>query len=140
MVSINKVILVGNVGASPEVRSMQSGKEVCKLSLATSESWLDKHTNQRKTKTEWHRVVIFNQGLVNVAKEYVLKGSKVYIEGELNTRSWEDNTGQKKYTTEVVLNGFSSKLILLDKQSQDNISTDNIDNLEEVYDDDDVPF
>ncbi len=111
--SVNKVILIGNLGAEPEVRSMQSGDEVCNLSIATSESWKDKATGERKEKTEWHRVVIFGSGLVNVCKNYLKKGAKVYLEGQLQTRSWEQD-GQKKYTTEVVLRGFDSKLVMLD--------------------------
>ena len=114
--SVNKVILVGNLGADPEVRSMQSGDKVVNLSIATSESWKDKATGERKEKTEWHRVVIFNQGLVNVAQNYLRKGSKVYIEGQLETRSWEQD-GQKKYTTEVVLKAFNGQMIMLDSRS-----------------------
>lgn len=121
MQSVNKVILVGNLGNDPEVRSMQSGDEVCNLSIATSESWKDKHTGEKKEKTEWHRVVIFSQGLVNVVKNYLRKGSKVYIEGQLQTRSWEQD-GQKKYTTEIVLKGYGAKLVMLDgrNSSQNN--------------------
>lgn len=113
--SVCKVILVGNVGNDPEIRSMQSGDEVCNLSIATSEKWTDKATGEKKEKTEWHRVVVFG-GIVNVIKNYVSKGSKLYIEGQLQTRSWEQN-GEKKYTTEVVLRGFDSKLIMLDSRS-----------------------
>ncbi|MCB1650903.1 MAG: single-stranded DNA-binding protein [Alphaproteobacteria bacterium] len=113
--SVNKVILVGNLGADPEVRSMQSGDKVVNLSIATSESWKDKATGERKEKTEWHRVVIFNQGLVNVAQNYLRKGSKVYIEGQLETRSWEQD-GQKKYTTEIVLRPFRGELNMLDSR------------------------
>ena len=114
--SVNKVILVGNLGNDPEVRSMQSGDEVCNLSVATSENWKDKQTGERREKTEWHRVVIFNQGLVNVCKNYLKKGSKVYIEGQLETRSWEQD-GQKKYTTEVVLRPYRGELTMLDSRS-----------------------
>jgi single-strand DNA-binding protein len=113
--SLNKVTLIGNLGADPEVRSMQSGDEVVNLSIATSESWKDKATGERKEKTEWHRVVIFSPGLVNVCKNYLKKGSKIYIEGQLQTRSWEQD-GQKKYTTEVVLRGYDSKLVMLDSR------------------------
>ncbi|MEM7680251.1 MAG: single-stranded DNA-binding protein, partial [Pseudomonadota bacterium] len=103
--SVNKVILVGNLGADPEVRTMQSGDKMVQLSLATSESWKDKSTGERREKTEWHRVVIFNKGLVGVAENYLRKGSKIYIEGQLETRSWEQD-GQKKYTTEIVLRPY----------------------------------
>ncbi len=114
--SLNKVTLIGNLGADPDVRTMQSGDEVCNLSIATSENWKDKSTGERREKTEWHRVVIFSQGLVGVCKNYLKKGSKVYIEGQLETRSWEQD-GQKKYTTEVVLKNFNSSLIMLDSRS-----------------------
>lgn len=114
--SVNKVILIGNLGADPDVRSMQSGDEVCNLSIATSESWKDKATGERKEKTEWHRVVVFNQGLVTVCKNYLKKGAKVYIEGQLETRSWEQD-GQKKYTTEIVLRPFRGELTMLDSRN-----------------------
>ncbi|MFP4313241.1 MAG: single-stranded DNA-binding protein [Alphaproteobacteria bacterium] len=114
--SVNKVILVGNLGADPEVRSMQSGDRVVNLSVATSESWKDKSSGERREKTEWHRVVIFNQGLINVCENYLKKGSKVYIEGQLETRSWEQD-GQKKYTTEVVLRPYRGELTMLDSRN-----------------------
>lgn len=114
--SVNKVILVGNLGADPEVRTMQNGGEVCNLSVATSDSWKDKNTGERREKTEWHRVVIFSPGLVTVCKNYLRKGSKVYLEGAIESRSWEQD-GQKKYTTEVVLKNFDSKLVMLDGRS-----------------------
>lgn len=113
--SVNKVILIGNLGADPDVRSMQSGDEVCNLSVATSESWTDKASGERKERTEWHRVVVFNQNIVKVAKNYLKKGAKVYIEGQLETRSWEQD-GQKKYTTEVVLRPFRGELTMLDSR------------------------
>lgn len=113
--SVNKVILVGNLGADPDIRSMQSGDEVCNLSIATSESWKDKASGERKEKTEWHRVVVFNQNIVGVCKNYLKKGAKVYIEGQLETRSWEQD-GQKKYTTEVVLRPFRGELTMLDSR------------------------
>ena len=113
--SVNKVILVGNLGADPDVRTMQSGDKVVNLSIATSESWKDKATGERKEKTEWHRVVLFNQGLVKVAENYLHKGSKVYIEGQLETRSWEQD-GQKKYTTEIVLRPYRGELNMLDSR------------------------
>ena len=114
--SVNKVILVGNLGNDPEVRTMQSGDKVVNLSLATSESWKDKASGERREKTEWHRVVIFNQGLVNVCENYLKKGSKLYIEGQLETRSWEQD-GQKKYTTEVVLRPYRGELTMLDSRN-----------------------
>lgn len=113
MNSLNKVTLIGNLGSDPEVRTMQNGNEVCNLSIATSESWKDKSTGERKEQTEWHRVVIFNSGLVGVCKNYLKKGSKVYLEGSLQTRSWEQD-GQKKYSTEVVLKQYDSKMVMLD--------------------------
>lgn len=113
--SVNKVILVGNLGADPEVRSMQSGDKVVNLSIATSESWKDKNSGERKENTQWHRVVVFNQGLVKVCESYLKKGAKVYIEGQLETRSWEQD-GQKKYTTEIVLRPFRGELTMLDSK------------------------
>src|SRR5471032_3635125 len=115
--SVNKVILVGNLGKDPEVRRMQNGNPVVNLSVATSESWRDKATGERKEKTEWHRVVIFNEGLAKVAEQYLKKGAKVYIEGALQTRKWTDQSGVEKYSTEVVLQGFNSTLTMLDGRS-----------------------
>ncbi len=112
--SVNKVILVGNLGRDPEVRMMQSGDKVVNLSIATSESWKDKSTGERKEKTEWHRVVVFNKGLVGVCENYLKKGSKVYIEGQLETRKWTDQSGVEKYSTEVVLRPYRSELTMLD--------------------------
>jgi single-strand DNA-binding protein len=112
--SVNKVILVGNLGADPEVRTLPSGGKVVNLSVATSDSWRDKNTGERREKTEWHRVVIFSEGLVRVAEQYLRKGSKVYLEGALQTRKWQDQSGQDKYSTEVVLQGFNSNLTMLD--------------------------
>lgn len=114
--TINKVILVGNVGNDPEIKTMQSGDRVANLSIATSESWKDKASGERKEKTEWHRVVVFNQSLVNVVDNYVKKGSKLYIEGQLETRSWEDGSGQKKYATEIVLTKFKGEITMLDSK------------------------
>ncbi len=111
--SVNKVILVGNLGADPEVRHMQNGKPVCNLRIATSESWNDRATGERKERTEWHRVVIFNEGLCRVAENYLRKGSKVYLEGQLQTRQYEQD-GITKYSTEIVLQGFNSNLTMLD--------------------------
>jgi single-strand DNA-binding protein len=113
MGSVNKVILVGNLGKDPEVRSLGSGDRVANLTLATSESWRDKATGERKEKTEWHRVVIFNDNLIRVAEQYLRKGSSVYLEGSLQTRKWTDNTGQEKYSTEVVLTKFRGELVLI---------------------------
>lgn len=112
--SVNKVILVGNLGKDPEIRSTQDGREIANLTLATSESWKDRATGERKEKTEWHRVAIFSEGLVNIAKNYLKKGSKVYVEGQLQTRKWTDQAGQEKYTTEVVLQNFGGTLTMLD--------------------------
>ena len=117
--SVNKVILVGNLGRDPEVRAMQSGSRVCNLSIATGESWKDKATGERREKTEWHRVVIFNDALVGIAERYLRKGSKVYIEGQLETRKWQDQqSGQDKYTTEVVLRPYRGELTMLDGRSE----------------------
>ena len=116
--SVNKVILVGNLGRDPETRRMTSGDPVVNLSIATSESWRDKASGERKEKTEWHRVVIFNPNLADVAEKYLRKGSKVYIEGQLTTRKWTDKDGQEKYSTEVVLNRFRGELVLLDAKSE----------------------
>ena len=112
--SVNKVILVGDLGKDPEVRRMQSGEPVVNLSLATSENWRDKASGERKEKTEWHRVVIFNPNLAEVAEKYLRKGSKVYVEGQLSTRKWTDKDGVEKYSTEVVLNRFRGELTMLD--------------------------
>src|SRR4030088_1316108 len=113
--SVNKVILIGNLGKDPEIRRTQDGRPIANLSVATSESWRDKATGERKEKTEWHRVVIFNEGLCRIAEQYLKKGSKVYLEGSLQTRKWQDQSGQDKYSTEVVLQGFNSQLTMLDR-------------------------
>ena len=115
--SINKVILVGNVGQDPEVRSTQDGREIVNFSLATSESWKDKTTGEKRDKTEWHRVVVFSQGLVGIVKNYVKKGTKIYLEGSLQTRKWTDNAGVEKFTTEIVLQNFNSTLQILDSRN-----------------------
>lgn len=115
--SVNKVILVGNLGADPEVRQFPNGGAVCSLSVATSENWKDKNTGERREKTEWHRVSIFSEGLVRVASQYLKKGAKVYLEGQLETRKWQDKEGKDRYTTEVVLRGFNSNLTMLDGRS-----------------------
>jgi single-strand DNA-binding protein len=115
--SVNKVILVGNLGADPEIRNMQDGRPVCNLRVATSDSWRDKNTGERRERTEWHRVVIFNEGLCRIAEQYLKKGSKVYLEGQLQTRKWQDQSGQDRYSTEVVLQGFNSSLTMLDSRN-----------------------
>jgi single-strand DNA-binding protein len=115
--SVNKVILVGNLGKDPEIRRTQDGRPIANLSVATSESWRDKTTGERKEKTEWHRVVIFNEGLCKVAEQYLKKGAKVYLEGQLQTRKWTDQSGVEKYSTEVVLQGFNSNLTMLEGRS-----------------------
>ncbi|HAK62229.1 MAG: single-stranded DNA-binding protein [Pseudomonadota bacterium] len=112
--SVNKVILVGNLGADPEIRRTQDGRPIANLRIATSESWKDRNTGERREKTEWHRVVIFNEGLCRVVEQYLRKGSKVYLEGQLQTRKWQDQSGQDRYSTEVVLQGFNSVLTMLD--------------------------
>ena len=112
--SVNKVILVGNLGRDPEVRRLTSGDPVVNLSVATSESWRDKASGERKEKTEWHRVVIFNENIAKVAEQYLKKGSKIYLEGQLQTRKWTDKDGQEKYSTEIVLQGFNGNLTMLD--------------------------
>jgi single-strand DNA-binding protein len=112
--SVNKVILVGNLGKDPEIRRTQDGRPIANLSVATSENWRDKATGERKEKTEWHRVVIFSEGLAKIAEQYLKKGAKVYIEGQLQTRKYTDQSGAEKYTTEVVLQGFNSALTMLD--------------------------
>ena len=114
--SVNKVILIGNVGADPEIRRTQDGRPIANLRIATSESWRDRNTGERKEKTEWHRVVVFNEGLCKVIEQYVKKGSKLYIEGALQTRKWTDQAGVEKYSTEVVLQGFNSTLQMLDSR------------------------
>jgi len=117
--SLNKVLLIGRLGADPEIKQMVNGKSVARLSVATSQSWKDKSTGERKEKTEWHRVVIFNEGLVNVVQQYLKKGANVYIEGSLTTRKWKDEaSGQDKYSTEVVLQGYNSSLTMLDGRSK----------------------
>jgi single-strand DNA-binding protein len=117
---INKVILVGNLGQDPVIRSTNEGKEIASLTLATTESWKDRTTGEKKEKTEWHRVVIFNENILNVVKNYIKKGSKLYIEGSMQTRKWVDNTGIEKYTTEIVLQNYSGTLVMLDSKGKNN--------------------
>jgi single-strand DNA-binding protein len=116
--SVNKVILIGNLGADPEIRSLNSGDRVANLRIATSETWRDKSSGERKEKTEWHRVVIFNDNLVKVAESYLKKGSKVYIEGQIQTRKWTDQSGAEKYSTEIVLQKFRGELTMLDGRNE----------------------
>ena len=145
--SLNKVMLIGRLGQDPEVRNTQDGRSLCTFSIATSESWNDKNTGEKREKTEWHRVVVFNEGLVNIIQQYVKKGSNVFIEGQLQTRKWEDKDGIEKYTTEVVLQGFNSTFKMLDNRnsgsvdnnfSQDNAISDSSNFDTEI--DDDIPF
>ncbi len=121
--SINKVTLVGNLGQDPRVSNTQSGAKVVNFTVATSDSWKDKATGERKDRTEWHRIVIFNPGLAETAERYLRKGSKVYLEGSLQTREWEDQNGQKRYTTEVVLQNYNSQLVMLDGRGSDSSSS-----------------
>ena len=121
--SLNKVQLIGRLGADPEIKQMVNGKNVARLSIATSQSWKDKSTGERKEKTEWHRVVIFNEGLVNIVQQYLKKGANVYLEGQLSTRKWKDEkSGQDKYSTEIVLQGYNSSLTMLGGKTQSNNS------------------
>jgi len=120
--SLNKVTIIGNLGKDPEIRSTSSGKELASFSLATTDSWKDA-SGERKEKTEWHRIVVYNEGLVGVIKNYVKKGSKLYIEGSLQTREWVDQAGVKKYTTEIVLQGFGSQMVLLDSKNSNSSSS-----------------
>ena len=149
--SLNKVLLIGRLGADPEIKQMVNGKSVARLSIATGQSWKDKSTGERKEKTEWHRVVIFNEGLVNVVQQYLKKGANVYIEGALTTRKWKDeSSGQDKYSTEVVLQGYNSSLTMLDgksKSDNSNLVTENKsslpnDDIQSVNNDldDEIPF
>ncbi|MBK94008.1 MAG: single-stranded DNA-binding protein [Rickettsiales bacterium] len=146
--SINKVILIGNLGNDPEVRTSQDNKKIVRLSIATSESWKDKETGEKRDKTEWHRVVIFSIGLAEIAEKYLKKGSKVYIEGQLQTRKFSDQAGVEKYTTEVVMQNFNSSLVMLDSRtnalqdSSDNSLTDTItaQQSNNTIIDDEIPF
>jgi single-strand DNA-binding protein len=116
--SINKVILIGNLGQDPDIKSTQDGREIANLSIATSESWKDKSSGERKDKTEWHRVVVFNEELVKLCKQYIKKGSKLYIEGQLQTRKWVDQSGNDRYSTEVVLQNYRGSIVMLDGAKQ----------------------
>ena len=152
--SINKVILVGNLGRDPEIRAMQNGDKIVQLSIATSDRWKDKSSGEQREKTEWHRVVIFNEGIGRIAEQYLKKGSTVYIEGQLQTRKWTDQSGQEKYTTEIVLQRYRGELTLLgsrsnsneingtpsDEINQDTKKPDDILNSDDIINDDDIPF
>ena len=149
--SLNKVLLIGRLGADPEIKQMVNGKSVARLSLATSNTWKDKNTGEKKEKTEWHRIVIFNEGLVNVVKQYVKKGAQVYIEGQLTTRKWRDEkSGMDKYSTEVVLQGFNSSFKILSSKnnqiesiqgdSDEKSSLPNEENIPSNELDDEIPF
>ncbi len=146
--SLNKVLLIGRLGADPEVKQMVNGKSVARLSLATSQSWKDRNTGEKKEKTEWHRIVVFNEGLVNVVQQYLKKGAQVYVEGQLSTRKWKDEqSGQDKYSTEILIQGYNSSLTMLGGANQNTISSqDTKQNFNDtnVADqsglDDDIPF
>lgn len=140
MASVNKVILVGNLGKDPEVRTMQSGGKVCNLSIATSESWNDKASGERKEKTEWHRVVIFDDRLADVCEKYMKKGSMVYVEGQLQTRKWQDQSGNDKFSTEVVLQRFRGELRVLDRPAGKAAPSEPAGQATSAPLDDDVPF
>ena len=154
--SVNKVILLGNLGRDPEIRSMQSGKKMASFSIATSKRWKDRSTQEQKENTSWHNIVVFNEGLVDVIEKYIKKGSKIYVEGELSTRKYQDKDGNDKYTTEVVLQGYNSTLTMLDSRNSGSASIEEAPNssssdskLEDSLDsqvsdsqdlDDDIPF
>ena len=151
--SINKVTLVGNVGNDPEIRSFQNGNKVVNLSIATSERWKDKESGELRTQTEWHRVVIFNPAFISLAEKYIKKGMKIYIEGQLQTRKWQDNAGIEKYSTEVVLQNFRGEMLLLDRLGNENSNFDSQENIKGSEEnqslksspdhkelDDDIPF
>ena len=150
--SLNKVLLIGRLGADPEIKQMVNGKSVARLSIATSQSWKDKSSGERKEKTEWHRVVIFNEGLVNVVQQYLKKGANIYVEGQLSTRKWKDEaSGQDKYSTEVILQGYNSNLTMLDNRNRSDQSNNLVsenksslpnDNLNQDISelDDEIPF
>ena len=144
--SLNKVLLIGRLGADPEIKQMVNGKSVARLSLATSQSWRDKNTGEKKEKTEWHRIVVFNEGLVNVVQQYLKKGAQIYVEGQISTRKWKDEqSGQDKYSTEVIIQGYNSSLTMLGgqnnsiTQNQDNQKSDDTSQIPDELDDD-IPF
>ena len=145
---LNKVLLIGRLGADPEIKEMVNGKSVARLSLATSQSWKDKNTGEKKEKTEWHRIVVFNEGLVNVVKQYLKKGAQIYVEGQISTRKWKDeSTGQDKYSTEVVIQGYNSSLTMLgsgnssiSSNQDNNQSIENTSQASQNDLDDEIPF
>ena len=146
--SLNKVLLIGRLGADPEIKEMVNGKSVARLSLATSQSWKDKNTGEKKEKTEWHRIVVFNEGLVNVVKQYLKKGAQIYVEGQISTRKWKDEkSGQDKYSTEIVIQGYNSSLTMLGGGNSSSLSnqdsTQSIENTSQASQndlDDEIPF
>ena len=148
--SLNKVQLIGRLGADPEVKQMVNGKSVARISLATSQSWKDRNSGEKKEKTEWHRIVVFNEGLVNVVQQYLKKGAQIYIEGQLSTRKWKDEqTGQDKYSTEIILQGYNSTLTMLGGSNSNNIANssssknndfDQTDQQKNTDLDDEIPF
>ena len=146
--SLNKVLLIGRLGADPEIKQMVNGKSVARLSLATNQNWKDKNTGEKKEKTEWHRIVVFNEGLVNVVQQYLKKGAQIYVEGQLSTRKWKDEqSGQDKYSTEIIIQGYNSSLVMLGGGNQNSIpSQDSKQKLEDTSQvtqnelDDDIPF
>ena len=129
--SVNKTILLGNLGRDPEIRSMQSGSKMASFSIATSKRWKDRNTQEQKEKTSWHNIVVFGDGLVDIVEKYVKKGSKIYIEGELQTRKWQDKDGNDRYTTEVILQGYNCNLTLLDNRNNSQMSNDNAGQIED---------
>ena len=146
--SLNKVLLIGRLGADPEIKQMVNGKNVARLSLATSQSWKDKNSGEKKEKTEWHRIVVFNEGLVNVVQQYLKKGAQVYVEGQLSTRKWKDEqTGQDKYSTEILIQGYNSSLTMLGGGNQNPVTSQETKQISEDNNiasqdnlDDDIPF
>ena len=146
--TLNKVILIGRLGADPDIKQMVNGKSVARLSLATNQNWKDKNTGEKKEKTEWHRIVIFNEGLVNVVQQYLKKGAQIYVEGQLSTRKWKDEqSGQDKYSTEIIIQGYNSSLVMLGGGNQNSIpSQDSKQKSEDTSQvaqnelDDDIPF
>jgi single-strand DNA-binding protein len=146
--SLNKVLLIGRLGADPEIKQMVNGKNVARISLATSQSWKDKNTGEKKEKTEWHRIVVFNEGLVNVVQQYLKKGAQIYVEGQLSTRKWKDEqSGQDKYSTEIIIQGYNSSLTMLGRGNQNSIPSqdtkqDPNESSQSIHNDldDDIPF
>ena len=145
--SLNKVILIGRLGADPEIKQMTNGKNVARISLATSNTWKDKNTGEKKEKTEWHRIVIFNEGLVNVVQQYLKKGAQIYIEGQITTRKWKDEqSGQDRYSTEIILQGYNSTLKMLSNRATNDLSGQNLEPIKNDSSntqndlDDEIPF